>query len=143
MRAHQAALGHVEGALKAAGLPPLAWYDVLAALDTCGGDCGLRPFTLERETMLPQYGLSRLLARMEEAGLIERRSCPADGRGQMVVATAAGREMHRRMWSVYGPALQEAVGRRLSAEESEGLAALLGRLIAPPENGGAARQRGG
>ena len=62
----------------------------------------------------------------------KRRSCPADGRGQLVVATDAGRDMRRRMWDVYGPALHEAVGRRLSAEESEGLAALLGRLILPP-----------
>ena len=69
MRAHQAALGHVEGALKAAGLPPLAWYDVLAELERAG-DCGQRPFALERDLMLPQYGLSRLLARMEEAGLV-------------------------------------------------------------------------
>jgi len=132
MRAHQAALAHVEGALKAADLPPLAWYDVLAALEAAG-TCGLRPFTLERELMLPQYGLSRLLARMAEAGLVERGNCPADGRGLLVVATDAGREMRRKMGDVYGPALQEAVGRRLSSEESEGLAALLGRLIDPPE----------
>ena len=133
MRAHQAALAYVEGALKAAGLPALAWYDVLAALEAAG-DCGLRPFALERELMLPQYALSRLLARMEEAGLVERRNCPADRRGLLVVATEAGREMRRRMWTVYGPALHEVVGRRLSSDESEGLAALLGRLIAPPED---------
>jgi hypothetical protein len=36
------------------------------------------------------------------------------------------------MWAVYGPALHEAVGCRLSSEESAGLAALLGRLIARP-----------
>ena len=59
---------------------------------------------------------------------------PADGRGLLVVATEAGREMRRRMWAVYGPALHEVVGRRLSSDEFEGLAALLGRLIVPPED---------
>ena len=131
MRAHQAAFGHVEGALKAAGLPPLAWYDVLLELERAG-DCGLRPFALERELLLPQYGLSRLLARMEEAGLVERRNCPSDGRGQMVVITEAGRATRRAMWPVYARALHEAVGCRLSPAESDGLADLLGRLIAPP-----------
>ena len=131
MRAHQAAFGHVEGALKAAGLPPLAWYDVLLELERAG-DCGLRPFALERELLLPQYGLSRLLARMEEAGLVERRNCPSDGRGQMVVIAEAGRATRRAMWPVYARALHEAVGCRLSPAELDGLADLLGRLIAPP-----------
>jgi DNA-binding MarR family transcriptional regulator len=131
MRAHQAALSRVEGALKAAGLPPLAWYDVLLELERAG-PCGLRPFALERELMLPQYGLSRLLARMEEAGLVERQSCPGDGRGQMAVLTDAGRATRAAMWPVYAGALQEAVGCRLSPAESDGLADLLGRLIVPP-----------
>jgi DNA-binding MarR family transcriptional regulator len=131
MRAHQAALGHVEAALKAADLPPLGWYDVLVELERAG-DCGLRPVALERDLLLPQYGLSRLIARMEEAGLVRRSSCPGDGRGQMVAITDAGRAARRAMWLVYGAALQAAVGRRLSPSESEGLADLLGRLIEPP-----------
>jgi DNA-binding MarR family transcriptional regulator len=130
LRAHQAALGAVEAALKAAGLPPLPWYDVLLELERAGPD-GLRPFALEAELLLPQYGLSRLLARLEEAGLIERRVCPSDRRGQVVAATGAGRAMRRRMWPVYAAAVEAAVGARLSDAEADGLAGLLGRLIAP------------
>jgi DNA-binding MarR family transcriptional regulator len=130
LRAHQAALGSVEGALKAAGLPPLAWYDVLTELDRADA-CGLRPFELEERLQLPQYGLSRLIARLEEAGLVERRSCSTDRRGQFIAATEAGRAMRRRMWPVYAAAVQEAVGDRLPAAAVERLAELLGRLIAP------------
>lgn len=130
MRAHQAAVAHVRGALKAANLPSLDCYDALLELERAG-ECGMRPVVLERELGMPQYGLSRLLGRMEEAGLVERRSCPSDGRGQMIVLTPAGAEMRRTMWSVYAPALHEAIGRRLSSEESEGLAELLGRLLSP------------
>src|ERR687895_1017304 len=90
VRAHQAAMSRVESALKAAGLPPLNWYEVLVELERAGG-CGLRPFTLEEALLMPQYGLSRLLARMEAADLIVRGSCPEDGRGQMVGLTDAGR----------------------------------------------------
>ena len=128
MRAHQAAITHVQGAIKAANLPSLGSYDVLLELERAG-ECGMRPVALERELAMPQYGLSRLLARLEDDGLVERRSCPHDGRGQLVAITDAGREMRQKMWSVYAPALHEAIGRRLSAEESEGLAELLGRLL--------------
>lgn len=130
IRAHQAAVTHVEGAMKAANLPSLGSYDVLLELEQAG-ECGMRPVALERELAMPQYALSRLLARLEETGLVARRSCPQDGRGQIVAITDAGREMRRKMWSVYAPALHEAIGRRLTSEESEGLAALLGRLLGP------------
>lgn len=131
MRAHGAALGAVERAFKAAGLPPLAWYEVLAELEAAEDACGMRPFALERALSMPQYGLSRLVARLEEAGLVTRRGCPGDGRGQLVAITEAGRAMRRRMRPVYAEALDEAVGSRLSSAESEGLAALLARLIRP------------
>ena len=62
-----------------------------------------------------------------------RGTCPGDGRGQIVVMTDAGREMLQRMAPVYAAAVQQAVGARLSPEEAEGLAHLLGRLIAPQE----------
>ncbi len=138
VRAHQAAMSHVEGALKAADLPPVAWYDVLVELDRTG-PCGVRPFTLEEALQLPQYGLSRLLARLEAAGLVLRGTCPSDGRGQVVVMTDAGREMMQRMAPVHAAALQQAVGARLSADEADGLAHLLGRLIASPEEPAAPR----
>lgn len=127
-RAHGAALGRVERALKEAGLPPLAWYDALVELEGAGAE-GLRPFLLERRLDLPQYGLSRLLARLEEAGLIARRGCPRDGRGLIVGITEAGREARERMTPVYRAALQETVGCRLSSEEAATLATLLGRLL--------------
>ena len=130
-RAHQAALTRVEGALKAADLPPLAWYDILSDLERAG-ECGLRPFELERRIGLPQYGLSRLLARIEEAGLIDRRSCPGDGRGLLIAITEPGRATRARMAPVYGAALEEAVGCKLSSEEARGLADLLERLIVTP-----------
>ena len=91
---------------------------------------GVRPFELERALLLPQYGLSRLLTRLEEAGLVERRTCTADGRGQMVAITDAGRATRARMWPVYAAALQEAVGAKLCSAEADSLADLLGKLSA-------------
>ena len=128
MKAQQLALGIIEQDLKAAGLPPLVWYDVLLEVERAGGE-GLRPFELERAMLLAQYNLSRLIDRIERAGYVERRNCEDDGRGQMIVITESGRAMRRKMWPVYGRAIAAAVGTRLSPKEAETLAGLLGRII--------------
>lgn len=131
MRAQQTALAQIEASLKQADLPPLAWYDVLLELDRAGPD-GLRPFALERALLLPQYGLSRLLDRIEAAGYLERRPCPEDGRGQIVVISKSGKALRRRMWPVYARALNAAIGDRLGAAEAKTLAALLDKLLDTP-----------
>jgi DNA-binding MarR family transcriptional regulator len=130
IKAQRTALGSVEGALKAAGLPPLAWYDALLELERAGA-AGLRPFELEREMLLEQYNLSRLIDRMEKAGYVERQACAEDGRGQVVAITPAGKAMRRRMWPVYAATIQDAFGRHLTEQQAKRLDALLGALIAP------------
>jgi DNA-binding MarR family transcriptional regulator len=127
-QAQQIALTTIEGALKAANLPPLAWYDALLELERAG-DRGLRPGELQSEMLLAQYNLSRLIDRIEHAGYVERRPCDDDGRGQVIVITSAGRDLRRRMWAVYGPAIQRALGDRLSPRQAETLDALLGKLV--------------
>jgi DNA-binding MarR family transcriptional regulator len=127
-RAQQLALAAIEAALKKADLPPLSWYDALLELER-GGERGLRPFELEREMLLAQYNLSRLIERLSRAGYVSRQICKDDGRGQVLVITAAGRAMRRRMWSVYGPAIQAAIGTRLSEAEIERLTAVLGTFL--------------
>lgn len=121
----------VEAALKAAGLPPLAWYDALHEIAEAGA-AGLRPFQLTEKMLLAQYNVSRLLARLEGEGLIEKAGAADDGRGQTVRVTDAGREMRRRLWAVYGKAIAEHVGERLPAADLAALSKLLGRLRDPP-----------
>jgi DNA-binding MarR family transcriptional regulator len=93
------------------------------------GENGLRPFELEREMLLAQYNLSRLVDRIEKAGYLERRACDDDGRGQVIVITTAGKHIRRRMWPVYAAAIQRALGDHLSEKQAEVLDALLGTLI--------------
>ncbi len=130
VRAQLAAMAAVEARLKQAGLPPLAWYDVLLAVERAGAP-GLRPFALEQAMLLEQYNLSRLVGRLAAKGYVERRRCPADKRGQYLVITRAGLALRKKMWRVYGPAIRDAVGARLSDREAATLAALLERLAAP------------
>jgi DNA-binding MarR family transcriptional regulator len=127
VRAEQIVLERIEAALKAAGLPPLAWYDVLLELSRAA-DGRLRPLELERRTLLAQYNASRLIDRMAKAGLVERLPHPEDGRGQLVAITAEGRALQKRMWKVYGPAIESHVGAKLRPAEAAELARLLKKL---------------
>jgi DNA-binding MarR family transcriptional regulator len=126
IRAQQATLAAIESDLKTAGFPPLAWYDVL--LELSRAEAGLRPFALEQELLLAQYNLSRLLDRLEQAGYVERQTCPEDGRGQIVAITASGRALVKRMWPTYRAAIARHVGAKLSEDDAARLAALLGKL---------------
>jgi DNA-binding MarR family transcriptional regulator len=129
VRASQTLLSEMEGELKRAGLPPLVWYDVLLELAR-SGDEGLRPFELVERMLLAQYNTSRLLARLEADDLVERVSCPDDGRGHTVRITKAGRRMQRRIWAVYGRAIAKHMGGKLNRAQTRELADLLARLAA-------------
>lgn len=128
MKAQQRALRAVEQALKKAKLPPLTWYDALLELERAG-ESGLRPFELEREMLMAQYNLSRLVDRIEKAGYVERRTCDDDGRGQVIMITAAGKDIRRRMWPVYADTIQSSIGVHLSDTQAETLDSILGVLL--------------
>jgi DNA-binding MarR family transcriptional regulator len=129
MRARDAVLGAIERDLKSADLPPLGWYDVLLELVRAPGG-RLRPFEIERQTLVAQYNLSRLLDRLEKEGLITREPCADDARGQWVVVTEKGRALQARIWKVYAKAIQKHVGDRLDDKAATALAELLRRLTA-------------
>ncbi|OCP07499.1 MULTISPECIES: MarR family winged helix-turn-helix transcriptional regulator [unclassified Ensifer] len=127
MRARERVLARIEADFKAAALPPLGWYDVLWEL-VQAEDGRLRPYEIEARTLLAQYNLSRLIDRLAKEGLVRREAFDADGRGQWVVITEAGRAMRERMWLTYGPSIDAHVGERLSEDEARQLAALLAKL---------------
>ncbi|WP_184394441.1 MarR family winged helix-turn-helix transcriptional regulator [Rhizobium sp. BK650] len=128
MRARERLLNVIEADLKAAGLPPLAWYDVLWELARAQSG-KLRPYELEERTLLAQYNLSRLIDRLEKEGLVGREVFAQDGRGRWVVITDAGRKLRERMWIVYGKAIETHIGCKLSEGEAKTIAGLLDRFL--------------
>ncbi|HZY21429.1 MAG: MarR family winged helix-turn-helix transcriptional regulator [Microvirga sp.] len=129
VRVSGALLDAVEAELKAAGFPPLVWYDALLELGRAP-EGRLRPFELERHMLLPQYSTSRLVDRLDKAGLVERVGCPDDRRGQHVSITDAGRALRERMWPAYAAAIQRHMGSKIGCTDAQKLAELLGRLSA-------------
>ena len=113
MRARDRVLGAIEQDLKAAGCPPLAWYDVLLEL-TRAAEGRLRPFEIEKETLLAQYNLSRLLDRLEREGLVAREPCADDARGQWVVDHREGTRRRRRAPGRSTPARSRSMSAKSS-----------------------------
>jgi DNA-binding MarR family transcriptional regulator len=131
VRGQQQVLAAVESAMKAAGFPPLEWYDVL--LELSREENGIRPVEIESRLLLAQHNVSRLVDRLQKAGLVERRRCKEDRRGQFVAITDEGRSLLRAMWPAYRDAIEKHLGRHFDDAEAASLAALLGRLASAPQ----------
>ena len=127
--AHAAAVERIERGLLEAGLPPLSWYDVLLELSAAPG-CRLGMHELARAVVLSRSGLTRLVDRLEKAGLLRRESDSTDGRGSFAVPTDRGAGMREKMWPVYARGISEHFGAHLSDEEAEVLIRALGRVRA-------------
>ena len=124
-RVSQAVQCHVEGELKKAGFPELSWYTVLWELERAGKPT--RPKDLAIPLFILPYQLSRLADRMVSEGLVKRILCKEDKRGHLLEPTSKGHALRKEMWSVYAPAMDEAM-KRLSDAEHVQLTALLNKL---------------
>jgi DNA-binding MarR family transcriptional regulator len=108
---------------------PLSRYDVLLNLAEAPGG-RLRMQELSASVLLSKSGLSRLVDRMVEAGLVRRERCEDDRRGWFAVLTDQGRSALRRAAPVHLRGIQEHFARHLDADEVEVLAAALSRVVA-------------
>ncbi len=126
LRAHRDATNAAEAALRAAKLPSLYWYDVLLELKRAPE--GLRAVDLERRLLIAQYNVSRLLKRMEQAGLLKRAPDPADARGRLLFLTKQGLVLQKKMWPHYAGVIERRLGATLSEAEAHRLTALLSKV---------------
>jgi DNA-binding MarR family transcriptional regulator len=126
LNAHASVVGRVEQALVAADLPPLAWYDVLWAVRRAPGKQA-RMAELAEGLTLSRGGITKLVDRMEAAGLLRRERTEDDGRGFYAALTDDGEHMLRRMWPVYARVLRETFVDTLSEKEAGVIASGLDR----------------
>jgi DNA-binding MarR family transcriptional regulator len=109
------------------GLQP-AELDVLVALRSQGGPHQLTPTVLYRSLLLSSGGLTKILRRLETAGLVERLPNPQDRRSRFVRLTPLGRGRVERA-SVAVLDHEQRFLVPLSAAERATLTALLERLL--------------
>jgi DNA-binding MarR family transcriptional regulator len=93
---------------------PAAWFDVLANLKAKGPT---RMNELADDLILSRGGATRLVARMEEAGLVERETPPTDRRATFAVITAKGVEALERTLPVHLELVEQAFSRHLEPDE--------------------------
>ena len=129
LTAHAATIDRIERDLSEEGLMPLSWYDVLLALYEAP-EHRLRMHELASAILVTRGGLTRLVARIEEAGLLRREPDPADGRGLFAILTNEGLEALRRTWPAYARGIAKHFGRHLSEEETQALSEALSKVLA-------------
>lgn len=128
LAAHDALVVAIQERLSKSGLPELSWYDVLWALEH-SPEGRLRMHELADAAVIARSNLTRLIDRMEKAGLVARKRAEDDRRGAYATITDDGSSMRKAMWAVYGPAIEELFGNNLSAEENRLLRDLMLRLL--------------
>jgi DNA-binding MarR family transcriptional regulator len=128
LTAHAVLVEEIEARLADAGLPSLAWYDVLWALERAG-DRRLRMRELADMTVISRSNLTRLVDRLESAGLVERERAEQDRRGAFAVVTAQGRALRKKMWPVYSAAIKELFEDHITQRDASQMGDTLRRLI--------------
>lgn len=111
-------------------------YDVLYTLAKCGDPA--RIGELQRNVLLSQPALSRMVDRLTARGLVERLGDEADGRAVRVRLTPAGAELQRRVGRSHARSVAEAVGGALDDRELRELERLTAKLLAGAPGGRAA-----
>ena len=127
LRAHATVVRALEADLQAEHELPLASYDVLVQLSE-SPDRRLRMTELADRVLLSRSGLTRLADRLEREGLLTREPCPSDARGTLAVLTDAGLDRLREAWPTHLRGVRSQVLDRLTPEEVEQLAVLMGKL---------------
>lgn len=131
MRVNRALVPRIAKSLRSIGIADPIWYEILLATEEAGAD-GIQMIALQRRLFLPQYALSRHVARIEKAGLIRREAMAGSGRGagraQILHVTDKGKGLHRQVWQIYVAEIRSALAPRLTTDEAYALTRMLNRL---------------
>lgn len=105
-------------------------YDVLYQLSRAGEE-GMRQRDLTEKLIISQPSLSRMIDRLVEEGLIDRRPDPSDGRGALLALSAAGTKLQRRIGAGHAADIARTMRDRLSDDELRTLKLLTQKLVQP------------
>jgi DNA-binding MarR family transcriptional regulator len=123
---HATVTDRVQRALAAADLPPLSWFELLRAVKRSPTG---RPriSELAEWLTLSRGGITKLVDRLEEAGYLDRISCPEDRRSLQAELTPSGARMLREMQAVYEAEVERHLSA-LTAEEAQLVACALQKV---------------
>ncbi len=125
--AHRAVNEMLTAALASRCALTFSAFEALLALDRAGAK-GARPRDLNDDVPLSQPALSRLVARLENQGLVARAGDSADGRSVRLALTKQGRRRLRRATAIHADLVQTQFTDRLDETEQRILTAALVRI---------------
>src|SRR3954452_14624815 len=109
---------------------PLSSYDVLVQLEEAP-DGRLRMSHLADAVLLSRSGLTRLVARLADQGLLERVECKNDARGAFAAITDLGRERLAEARVTHRAGVRERFLDRLGERELRQLSKSWARVLDP------------
>jgi DNA-binding MarR family transcriptional regulator len=118
----------IDDRLRRQGLISLADYGVLITLVTEPSG-RLRMSDLGARRMLTPSGITRVVGRLEEQGLVRRQPDPDDGRASFAVLTRKGLKALRRAQVVHHAVVRELYVGRLAPRDLEQLALLFEKAL--------------
>jgi DNA-binding MarR family transcriptional regulator len=128
LRAHATLVRELDDELTRAHDLPLSSYDVLVQLASAtGGE--MRMSQLADAVLLSRSGLSRLVARLVDQGLVERRECASDGRGAFATLTEEGRRRLDEARETHRAGVRERFLSRLSDAQKRQLGGAWKRIL--------------
>jgi DNA-binding MarR family transcriptional regulator len=130
LRAHHGLVTRLDAELVERHRLPLSSYEVLLQLAN-GPAQGLRMSEIADRVFLSRSGLTRLVDRLAREGLVERRSCPSDLRGQLALITDRGREVFSAARATHLEGVRREFLARLNESELADLAGLWVRFEGP------------
>ena len=108
---------------------PLVYFDVL--IHVAGAPEGrLTMSRLSTDVALTTGGVTRLVDRMAEAGLVARQNCPNDRRSIHVVLTPAGQAVLERAVAAHIEGIERHLIEPLSDADRAALRSVLSKLLA-------------
>ncbi len=107
----------------------LDWYDVLFQLSQAGGR--MRMHELADATLFSRTDVTRLVDRLQRAGLVAREQDEYDRRGVNAVLTAPGKAALRRAAVTHLAGIEQHFASNLGPADAERLGAILARLVSP------------
>jgi len=127
LRTHGVLVARLDRELRAEHGMPLAAYDVLVQLHAAAGR-RLRMRELADAVLLSRSGLTRLVDRLVEQGLVAREPCPDDARGSFAVLTRSGARALREARPTHLAGVRRLFLAPLSGEQQEGLVEVWDRI---------------
>ena len=128
IRLREAVMREIDHRLRQDSDLSLADYGVLVTLVTAP-DLRLRMSSLGAQRMLTPSGITRVVIRLEERGLVRRDPDPADGRAAFAVLTKPGLQALRQAQVVHHAAVRELYLGRLTRQELDRLARLFEKAL--------------